>query len=175
MDRSFLPGRGTFVHGWTVSTTFCPVRCHSYANWVQRCHPVLPLLKAVGTVGVCEARKVLGHHLLTPISALSTSRLLLPKVQVTKHFSVQLSGQTSPALPTGWQTCHPLCGLTPLHLGRNPKAAVSLIWLFSKTRRLPDLLPTAGSRTPWCGSDSWWLSSSAPFPGQGSPTPLSTH
>lgn len=91
---------------------------------------MLPLLKAVGTAGVCEAKKVLEPHLLTPISALPTSRLLLPRAQVTKHVSVQLSGHTSPALPRLTDASSPLWCKT-IAFGKKPQSSsVSALALF---------------------------------------------
>ena len=165
------------MHSWTLSTTSCPVRCCNYASWVQRCDPVLPLLKAVGTAGVWAARRALEHHLLTPMSALPRSNLP-PRVQVRKHLPAQLSGQPSPALPTDWQMSHPVCGLTLVHhhriWGEIPKQQCLQSGPAPWLGGCPTSSPPQETTHPDAGltSDDF---STARFPGRSPPTPLSTH
>lgn len=123
---------------------------------VQRCDLVLSLLKAVGQLGFVGQGKPL-NTLWALISALPTGRHSPPRAQVTKNLSVQLSVQLS-------STAHGLTDTLSLlgfnaspqseSLGRNPKAAVSLIWLCSKILRLPDLLPTTHPDTGLTHDDS---------------------
>lgn len=172
MDKSFSTRHRHHCAWLDFIHHLLSIRCCDYANRVQRCHPVLSLLKSVGTAGVCGARKAFEHYLLTPISALPTSRLLPSRAQVTK---LQLSGQPSPALPTDWQTPHPVCGLMLLHHHHHRSWEEIPKQQCLRSSSAPRLEGSPTSSPPWRRLDQRWLFSPARFPGQSSATPLSTH
>lgn len=139
---------------------------------VTPCHLCWRLWGQLGFMGQGK------HHLLTLISALPTTDIYHLEHR-SRHTSLFRSQDNPPQHCPDWDALSCLwfnASSPPRRLGRNPKTAVSLIRLCSKTQRLPNLLLfTASSRTPWRRPDLWWLFSPAPFPGQSSPTPLIVH